>query len=126
MDVELHPGREPVAMASAPGLLRVPDSEVEQFQRGLVGRQWTARLQRLAQDAVEGLDGVRGVDGLPQLSGEFQEWSPLIEAGAPGPRDVVVLPGPLLLKLFELPGGLLDVRRGVELASSAQTARRSL
>ena len=68
-------------------LLEVPDSQVEDFQSGLLGRELAAVAGEFPQPGVHRLGQVRGVDDAPDLGRERRERGELGPVRPPQPDD---------------------------------------
>ena len=85
---------DPLTRAHLPRLLGAVQDQVEQLQRGLVGREVAPGAHGPAQRGVQGLDGVRGVQDSPDLARERVERDDFAPGPSPTLSDGRVLPAP--------------------------------
>ena len=125
----LFPPRTADPGVRAAVILQVPDREVEDFERGLLGGEVAAVADHLPQPGVHRLDQVRRIDHPADLGREGQERSELLPVRPPQPDDRRIALLPLLRRRPPAPRprrfrSLRCRRRADRLDSGAQYLRR--
>lgn len=86
----------PIPDRHGPFLRGLLNRQERHLQRGLVTREQLTALGRLADDAVERLNGIGGVDHLPDGRRAIEQGDQIIPVVLPGTGDLRVLAVPAL------------------------------
>ena len=93
----------------------VPQAEVQQIHRRLVGREMSTRLGHLPELEVDGFDGIRRVHDSAQLDRVVEEWDELVPGSPPHVDHTGILAAPFGVEVLERDlGGLEAQTSGIE------------